>query len=75
MSSASNVLLEKPIIADDLFDGVTGRGNIAGGKEYPACDKRRQQGAKEEQARIHGFTLVAVSAIAVGTDWHNDGRT
>jgi predicted permease len=57
---------------------MTGRRNVAGGKEYPAGSKRKQENNQKKRARIRSFTLPALWAMAVGGYWHilssDDGR-
>jgi len=64
-NTISNALLEKPIITDDLFYGVARRRHCAGGKKCPASKNSKNHDREKIDSRIHGFTLMAVSAMAV----------
>jgi hypothetical protein len=44
---------------------MAGGGYIAGGKKNSAAHKRKRRNGQKNQARIHDFTLLAVSAMAV----------
>jgi hypothetical protein len=68
--SAKSTLFKEMLIADDLFYFMFRGGDRAGGEEHSRADQNKQRDDEKRQARIPGFTLRALWAMAVRIHGH-----